>query len=192
MVAHDDRGLRLWISHGCPLAVTLTDDGLGLRDMPFSEWITRSTVLTHTRWRGPNVLMLLPPRAAHSVWWFWDRSGGFASWYVNLEEPGVCWRDGEVGGVDTCDQDLDIWVYPDRTWEWKDEDELEERLAFPDHYWVRDEAALRAEGTRVIELAEAGLFPFDGTWCDWRPDPTWRVADALPAGWDRPRVPRSA
>ena len=29
------------------------------------------------------------------------------------------------------------WSRPDRTWEWKDEDEFAERLAFPDHYWVR-------------------------------------------------------
>lgn len=37
-------------------------------------------------------------------------------------------------------------------------------------------------------MVEAGAFPFDGTWCDFRPDPAWAVPAELPAGWDRPRV----
>ena len=71
---------------------------------------------------------------------------------------------------------------------WKDEDELAERLEHPEHYWVDDEAAVWAEGRRMIALAEAGAYPFDGTWVDFRPDPTWLMPDALPAGWDRPRA----
>ena len=70
----------------------------------------------------------------------------FAHWYVNLEEHGVRWDDGSVAGVDVVDQDLDILVEPDRSWRWKDEEEFVERLAFPDGYWVPDEAAVRAEG----------------------------------------------
>ena len=67
-----------------------------------------------------------------------------------------------MAGVDIVDQDLDVVVRPDLTWQWKDEDEFAERLAFPEHYWVSDEKAVRAEGERVIRLAEAGAFPFDG------------------------------
>jgi hypothetical protein len=84
------------------------------------------------------------------------------------------------------DQDLDIWVTPDRSWRWKDEAEFAERLGFPENYWVSDEAAVRAEGRRVVKLIEAGEFPFDGTWCDFAPDPQWTVPAQLPAGWDRP------
>nr|BFE68482.1 hypothetical protein GCM10020092_017830 [Actinoplanes digitatis] len=89
------------------------------------------------------------------------------------------------------DQDLDVVVHPDRAWEWKDEDEFAERLAYPDHYWVRDEQAVRAEGLRVIKMIEAGEFPFDGTWTDYHPDPSWLVPTSLPPGWNRPAVPRS-
>ena len=32
---HDERGLRLWLPHGGPMALTRTPDGRGLRDMPF-------------------------------------------------------------------------------------------------------------------------------------------------------------
>ncbi len=39
-------------------------------------------------------------------------------------------------GSTSIDQDLDIVVAPDRTWQWKDEDEFAERLAVPEHYWV--------------------------------------------------------
>jgi Protein of unknown function (DUF402) len=122
------------------------------------------------------------------VQWFWNAGGDFVGWYVNLEEPGVCWDDGRSAGVDITDQDLDVWVYPDRSWRWKDEDELAERLAYPEHYWVSDAAAVRAEGERMIALAEAGEFPFDGTWTDFRPDPGWTLPAKLPPGWQRPRA----
>jgi hypothetical protein len=103
----------------------------------------------------------------------------------------VCWDDGTVAGVDICDQDLDIWVHPDCSWEWKDEDEMAERLAFPNHYWVHDADAVRAEGERVARVIDKGHFPFDGTWCDFRPDPSWQPPASLPDGWDRSRACRA-
>jgi len=62
------------------------------------------------------------------------------------------------------------------------------RQFFPDHYWVSEAAPVWAEGHRVIELIEAGSFPFDGTWCQWRPDPSWTRPPAIPDGWQRPRA----
>lgn len=186
VVTDDERGLLLWIARGSPVVTEVADNGRGLRGMPFAEWVTRSHRPRHGTWQGPPVLKFLPTGAAHSVWWFRDERDRFVNWYVNLEEPAVRWDDGDVAGVDIVDQDLDVVVYPDLSWAWKDEDEFIERLAFPEHYWVTDEAAVRAEGERVIKLAEAGEFPFDGTWCDFTPDPRWTAPDALPAGWDRP------
>jgi hypothetical protein len=189
VVSDDDRGLLLWICPHSPVYSRRTVDGRGLRAMPFAEWTTNETRLYEGTWEGPGILKLLPPGAAHSVWWFWRTDGAFAGWYVNLEEPAVRWDDGETAGVDMTDQDLDIWVPPDRAWVWKDEEEFAERLGFPEHYWVDDEAPVRAEGLRVVKSIEAGTFPFDGTWCDFRPpDPEWLVPPALPAGWDRPRM----
>jgi hypothetical protein len=188
VVLDDERGLLVWITRGAPVVNEVSADGRGMRMMPFTEWITAGTALKHGTWDGPPVLKFLPTGAAHSVWWFRDAAGKFTSWYVNLEEPGVRWDDGDVAGVDIVDQDLDIVVRPDRTWRWKDEEEFLERLALPDHYWVTDEAAVRAEGENVVKEIEAGVFPFDGTWVDFAPPSDFEVPPALPSGWDRPPV----
>lgn len=186
VVSDDERGLLLWIARGTPVVNEVAADGRGMRAMPFAEWINTSYRLAHGTWSGPPVLKFLPTGAAHSVWWFRDGEDRFQNWYVNLEEPGVRWVDGDAAGVDIVDQDLDVVVWPDRRWEWKDEEEFLERLAFPEHYWVTDEAAVRAEGERVIKVAEAGEFPFDGAWTDFAPDPAWRPPHEVPVGWDVP------
>jgi uncharacterized protein DUF402 len=189
VVSDDERGLLIWVAPGSAAANEVAADGRGMRAMPFAEWITLDYRIHVGTWNGPGVLKLLPPGAGYSVWWFRDRRHGtFAGWYVNLEEPAVRWDDGHLAGVDICDQDLDVWVPPDRAWRWKDEDEFAERLDFPSHYWVSDPGAVRAEGERVIQLIEAGEFPFDGTWCDFQPDPAWVTPDKLPPGWDRPAL----
>ncbi|MGW0503694.1 DUF402 domain-containing protein [Micromonospora sp. NPDC003241] len=186
VVSDDERGLLLWLARDTAVAGEVTEAGVGMRGVPFAEWIVSTYRLSTGRWMGPPLLKFLPTGAAHSVWWFQDAQGCFAHWYVNLEEPGVRWDDGDLAGVDIVDQDLDVVVRPDLSWEWKDEDEFTERLAFPEHYWVSDEAAVRAEGKRAIRTAEAGGFPFDGTWCDFAPQAEWTVPPELPSGWDRP------
>ena len=187
VVVNDARGTCLWLPNGVPAAIRLAHDGRGIRDMPFVEWVKQPTRLTERRWWGPDILMYFPPSGSHSVWLFWDARGEFSGWYVNLETAPVWWTDGDVSGVDTTDHDLDIVVHPDRRWEWKDEDEFTERLAFPEHYWVDDEAAVRLEGERVVSLIERGAFPFDGTFCDFRPDRSWNLPPHFPDGWDSPR-----
>lgn len=188
VVQDDRRGLLLWIPGGSPVGWLRTPDGRGLRDMPFPEWVLAEKAIKEQAWQGRGILVLMPPGAAHSVWWFWDAGGRFDRWYINLELPPVRWDDGDLAGVDTVDQDLDVVARPDGSWEFKDEDELAERLGYPEHYWVDDEAALRAEAARAIEVFRAGRFPFDGTWCDFRPPPSWTLPDGLPPGWDRPRA----
>jgi hypothetical protein len=192
VVADDERGLRLWLAHGSPLIRQLSADGRPLRGTPFAEWITLPKQIRFDTYRGPSILKFNPRGAAHSVWWLWDVEHRFVAWYVNLEEPSVRWHDGDLVGVDLTDQDLDMWVWPDHTWQYKDEDEFAERLAFPEHYWVHDEAAVWAEARAMVPLIEARAFPFDGTWCDFRPDPTWELPEPVRDGWNRPRARLSA
>jgi hypothetical protein len=191
VVSDDERGLLLWLARGSAVVVEEAADGRGLRDMPFTEWVRLPHVRVTGTWQGPGLLKFIPPAGDHSVWFFRDDDGVFQNWYVNLEYGALRWDDGDLAGIDVIDQDLDIVVRPDRSWAWKDEDELAERLAHPEHYWVRDAATVWAEGRRLIKIIEAGDFPFDGTWTDFRPDPAWPVLTTMPRGWDRPPVPRT-
>ena len=190
VVSDDERGLLLWVARDSVIAVEATLDGRSPRDMTFAEWVAAPRAPRLTSWQGPGVLRFFPAGADHSVWLFRTDDGRFKNYYVNLEESAVRWDDGDLAGIDVIDQDLDVVVAPDLSWRWKDEDEFAERLAFPDLYWVRDEAAVWAEGRRVIKKIEAAEFPFDGTWTDFRPEESWETPAELPPGWDRPVVAR--
>jgi hypothetical protein len=189
-VAADDRaGLWLWIASGSAYRNIAAADGRDFRQVPFDEWGRTDKVLRELTWRG-DMLVFHPTGQAHSVWFFFRPDGSFRAWYINLEQPSARWDDGDLAGVDTVDFDLDIVVAPDRTWQWKDEDEFAHHLAHPDVYWVADEHAVWAEGTRVLQSVEAGVFPFDGTGTDFRPDPSWSLPTGLRPGWDRARAGR--
>ncbi|MEV4346145.1 DUF402 domain-containing protein [Actinoplanes sp. NPDC049596] len=191
VVSDDERGLLLWVAESSVIAVETAADGRGPRDFPsFASWIAAERAPRLAQWRGPGVLRFFPADSSHSVWFFRDERDNFAAYYVNLEEGPVRWDDGDVAGIDVIDQDLDIVVSSDLEWEWKDEDEFTERLENPDLYWVPDPATVWAEGHRVIKQIESAEFPFDGTWTDFQPDPSWETPTALPAGWDRPVVAR--
>ena len=178
VVRDDDAGLLLWMPAGSEFAVLTDADFKTLHDLPMDEM--RDPRLVRQVWQDNGILVLMPRGAAHSIWWFFGPDG-FGGWYVNLETPATRHDDG----VDTTDLVLDVWVEPDRRWQWKDEDELAARTGRPEYFDHDEAAAIRAEGQRLIDRAEAGAFPFDGTHVDFRPDPAWSPM-VLPAGWDRP------
>ena len=89
---------------------------------------------------------------------------------MNLQEP----LERITRGFTTRDHFLDILVAPDLSWEWKDEDELEQAVEVG--RMMRNEAnAVRREGERLVKDIEARRFPFDGSLRDWKPDPWWLV-----------------
>ena len=125
-----------------------------------------------------HVLHVLLPGRPFSVWLFWSPEWKFDSYYVNLEMPFA----RSAAGFDSCDHVLDICVRPDRTWFYKDLDELD----------VCVEVGLmggalatrvRRDAERAIALIEAWQAPFDAGLEQWRPDPDW-LLPALPPGWD--------
>jgi hypothetical protein len=195
VLADDERGLRMWLPIGTPYWRRLTPDGRDAHVASIDEMA--AAPLAELTWGGSHVLVYMPPDAAHSIWWFFGPDGEFRGWYGNLEAPYTRWD----GGVDTEDHALDLWFEPDRrgpalgpdqqggarSWRWKDEDEFAARIGHPVFWSAGQAAEIRAEGERLVKLAEAGEFPFDGTWCDERPDPSWPPL-ARPSGWDRPRA----
>jgi hypothetical protein len=143
-----------------------------VRSLTSGEWVFEDAA-----W-DVSTLVLVRAGDWHAVWVSWLDDGSQWGWYVNLQEP---FRRTAVG-LETMDLMLDVLIENDRTWRWKDEDELE---AFV-HAGVFDVALaelLRAEGLRVATRAERSEPPFDVSWASRRPESTHRPV--LPAGWDK-------
>lgn len=124
-------------------------------------------------WHTNHILWLARPLEWAMLGLVWDESWRFQGWYVNLQAP---LRTTSLG-FDTTDWALDIWVEPDQTWHWKDEDDFAEAQALG----VLDAntaAAVRVAGEQVI-----ADWPFPTGWEDWRPDPRW-TPPPLPDSWD--------
>jgi uncharacterized protein DUF402 len=187
VVRHDDAGLLLWAARGATAQDMVMADGRTMHDVPFKELILGPRMLVPARWKGDG-LVWHPTDTPYAVWFFFGPDGEFTRWYVNLETPGVTWRDGLAAGIDSVDWDLDVVVQPDRTWTLKDEDEMLDGVAHGHLYWGPDERTIRNAGERAVKLVDSGEFPFDGTWTDFRPDPAWPVPLDLPPRWDRPRA----
>jgi Protein of unknown function (DUF402) len=180
VLADDDRGLLMWIDARSHFVSPRTLDGKRTRHLPYAQEL-RMPLLPglSTFFAEGGALVLTPPGTPHSTLWFFNGRNDFTGWYINLETPAARW----MGGVDIHDRALDVLVAPDRSWQWKDEDEFAEQTGHP-LFWDEAEAALvRAEGLRMISLAEQGVFPFDGTHCDFKPDPRWEPS-ILPWFWD--------
>ena len=77
-------------------------------------------------WEGHGTLMLRRPGDPYSIWVFWHGDAReFACWYVNLEQP---YRRSAIG-IDTLDHELDLWSEDGVTWQLKDEEGVEQRVA---------------------------------------------------------------
>jgi hypothetical protein len=180
VVSDDDSGLLLWIPQGSGFACRESPAGERLREVPLEAYASSSLVLD--KWRHTSCLILIRPQVRHSVWWMF-RDGRFDGWYVNLEEPARRWSARDVTGIDTIDHGLDVVVSADRRWRWKDEQDFTDYVGEPG-YWSAEEAGrIRAEGSAAIATLAAGGFPFDGRWCDFRPDPAWTPEPLPETGW---------
>jgi Protein of unknown function (DUF402) len=172
VVSDDDRGLLLFVDIGAESMRRTDLTGAPTRHLSVADELAMPTMLAPVRRETFRSLLLLPPGAPHSVSWSWLADGTFAGWYANLETPARRWP----GGADSHDQTLDVLVGADRSWFFKDEEDLS--ALDP-----AEAAAVRAEGERLGKLAETATFPFDGTWLDFAPPPQWTPA-TLPSWWD--------
>lgn len=172
--------IALYTAVGTPLKVQATRDGHRLtREIPFVEREGLIGGFADAKWTTNHALMLHLPGRMSVIMLFWrDPDWEFVAWYGNIQAPLV----RTPLGFDTADYLLDIWIHPDLSWEWKDEDEWElareHGLLGPG---LLDE--VRREGERIIADAEARAWPFDAGFETWRPDPAWPVP-SLPENWD--------
>lgn len=152
---------------------------------------TRQACVVETR-EAPDKLFFYQADRWSRVNLGWDHdSGRFLGWYVNFEFPAR----PTPTGLHTMDLVLDIWVNPDRSWEWKDRSDYQELL----NDGTLDpgiDADLSAETTRVLEEISEGTGPFAERWLSFRRDRDWECP-TLPAsfawggaGWSLPPGPR--
>ena len=120
VVRDDAELLAVWMAPGTECVRPVLADGASLNSVPLASRYKEPRGVRHGRWSGSGVLKLARPGEPWSVWLFWEQGWRFKNWYVNLEQPLARW----AGGVDSEDHFLDICVYPDRTWGWRDEDEF--------------------------------------------------------------------
>ncbi|MFC6161667.1 DUF402 domain-containing protein [Kribbella jiaozuonensis] len=175
VVRDDADGLVAWLAPGTPLLKPVLADGRETRHAGPVGMFTEERVLKLDVWHGTGILKVSPPGKPWSVWYFWGEDGTFHGWYVNLEREHV--RDWTSRRTSTVDHVLDLWIKPDRTIEWKDEDELEGA--------VTAGRFTAAESDRIIGNAHAAIrdikswtTPYSDDWHLWTPPPTWRVPAA--------------
>lgn len=178
-VVRDDADiLALWLASGTMCVRPALTDGRLPYEEPLATRYTAPRTVKHSPWTGPGLLSLARPGDPWSVWLWWDESWRFKSWYVNLESPHSRW----ARGVDSEDHFLDIDVYPDRSWQWRDEDEFAQ--ARQDGLMDADQAGrVEAAGRDALASVVAWASPFSDGWENWRPDPAWPVPE-LPDDWD--------
>jgi len=173
VVRDDERGLVFWLAPRTPVLRPVLADGRDIRDVPMSQ---RFDYYRHGRatrldtWHGQGILGIVPPGVPWSVWLFWTEDWDFRGWYVNLEA--IEERKGNTSITE--DHILDLIVAPDRSTEWKDEDEL--AAAVTGRRFTAEKAdQIRADGQAAEAVVEAWRSPFCDGWESWRPDPSWSV-----------------
>ncbi|WP_179137700.1 DUF402 domain-containing protein [Candidatus Entotheonella palauensis] len=171
-VVRDDSNLVvLWLPLGTP---SIKPELLHHTPGSPRRWVDSNWYLTHSTWQWAELLVLIRPGEHRATWVRWSAERDFQGWVVNMQSPLVRTR----LGFDHWDHQLDIIVNPDRSWRWKDEDELE--LAVELGRMTREQAgAVRDEGLIAVEQIEQNRSPFSDGWEHWTPEPTWPLPDLV-------------
>jgi protein associated with RNAse G/E len=152
------------------------------KGLPWERWpetLSHTLNLQKYRWHTNRFLILMEPEKYFATLYIWNAaSEAFTGYYINFQ---LAFTRGPHG-FDTLDLDLDIVIEPSYQWRWKDVEDYQEgiRLGGIRPEWVsRVEQARKEAAARLQER----LYPLNGAWLDWRPDPAWS-APCLPPGWD--------
>jgi len=136
--------------------------------------------LAKYKWKTNRLLIILDAKAFYSTMLFWNnKRNEFLCYYINFQLP----YKRNHGGIDTLDLDLDIVINPDFSFEWKDVNDYQKAinhgLITPE--WVQGIDDAKPE---IFDKLEKRQYPFDGSWLDWKPDPSWKPP-RLPENWDK-------
>ena len=106
---------------------------------------------------------------------FDPQDGRFLGWYVDFQLPVRPSPDGLV----TKDLVLDLWINPDRSWNWKDENDYETAIS-EGLVDASTRPRLEQEADRILAEVDRRKAPFTDEFSNFRPNPEW-LAPTLPA-----------
>lgn len=189
---------RIWHAHTA-IAVKDNPEETVLVYLPGSEgmahagWVNGNNEGTHPweftdepwelknySWRTFRSLFILEPQKYYTTVFYWNaESDRFLSYYVNFQTPFT----RSHFALKTRDLELDLRINPDFSYEWKDLEEYQKGVQtgviLPE--WISGIESAKGE---ILDKLEKRKYPFDGSWLDWTPDPTWS-APKLPVTWDK-------
>lgn len=163
VVADTDDHLVTYLAEGAPFT------------FPPGQWPVaggRHPWSNRTGWSGHGCLMVQRPGEHHAVWHFWEGPNrDFSHWYINLQTAFQRTADG----YDTQDLELDLIVKPDGSWELKDDEYMEQRVA-EGRYTAELVAWIRNLADELIAELKRGNRWWDEAWAEWNPPSEWRLA----------------
>lgn len=144
------------------------------------HFVDHDWTLARYTWQTNRLLLLFESQKYYSIILFWKHtSSDFLCYYVNFQLP----FQRNLTAVDTLDLDLDLIIHPDFSYEWKDVEDYQNAIS---HGLILPEWVTQIESAtgEVMERLEKRQYPFDGSWLDWRPAPSWQPPK-LPENWDK-------
>ena len=171
--ADDADGLVAWLAPGTPLIKPVLTDGRETRQAGPVAMFTADRVLKLDVWHGTGILKVSPPGQAVVRLALLGRGRDLPR--VVREPRGVSMCATGLPGVPALvDHVLDLWINPDRSIEWKDEDELEGAVA-AGRFTAAEAERIVADAHAAIRDIEAWTSPFSDDWQSWSAPPDWRL-----------------
>jgi hypothetical protein len=150
-----------------------TSQGTRWQDVKQNAWKLRQF-----GWLNNRFLIFLAPGKYYAVYAIWRQAKDeFQGYYIDFQLPYT----RTLIGFDSYDLELDIVIDPQFRWSWKDEQEYHEGIqaGVIKNCWVE---AIGRSKLEALARIEGRQYPLDGSWLDWRPDPSW-IPPALPENW---------
>ena len=164
-----------WLPAATEVSYWALPDGTDPRSLPLAERFAGPLGTAVRHWEGADVLRVCFPDRPYQVIHFWHGTE-FAGWYINFESPGQ-WT-GDT--IETRDWHLDLWIHPDGTPTWKDEEEADVAASFG-HVSTSELDMARQAGEAIIADLASWLTGV-GDWRNFRPPEDWGPL-TLPEEW---------